>query len=137
MNEFDQFVKHKLHIKYYVRYTDDFIIVGENKEYLENLLPPINNFLKEKLSLKIHSKKFTIRKFSQGIDFLGYVVLPYYRVLRTKTKRRIFRKVLKRKSELELGIISRESFEQSLQSYFGVLGHCQGYKIKKEILGML
>ncbi|TSC55833.1 MAG: RNA-directed DNA polymerase [Parcubacteria group bacterium Greene0416_39] len=31
MNEFDQFVKHELKVKYYVRYTDDFAIVSDNE----------------------------------------------------------------------------------------------------------
>ena len=31
MNEFDQFVKHELRVKYYVRYTDDFAIVSDNQ----------------------------------------------------------------------------------------------------------
>ena len=51
MNEFDQFVKHKLKIKYYARYTDDFIIVSTDKVYLENLIPLIQDFLKTKLGI--------------------------------------------------------------------------------------
>jgi len=31
MNEFDQFVKHELRVKYYVRYTDDFVIASDNE----------------------------------------------------------------------------------------------------------
>ena len=31
LNDLDQFVKHKLKIKYYVRYVDDFVILHENK----------------------------------------------------------------------------------------------------------
>ena len=35
MNEFDQFVKHKLKAKYYIRYADDFIVLLEDKAWLE------------------------------------------------------------------------------------------------------
>ena len=45
LNEFDQFVKHKLKEKYYIRYADDFVILSENREYLENLIISISNFL--------------------------------------------------------------------------------------------
>jgi hypothetical protein len=41
MNEFDYYVKRALRVQYYARYTDDFVIVGENTAYLENLIPPI------------------------------------------------------------------------------------------------
>jgi len=34
---------------------------------------------------------------------------------------------------LDRGLISKDSFEQSLQSYFGMLKHCNGYKLKQEI----
>ncbi len=32
LNELDQFVKHKLKIKYYLRYCDDFMILAENRK---------------------------------------------------------------------------------------------------------
>ncbi len=59
-----------------------------------------------------------MKKLRQGIDFLGYVVLTYHIVLRTKTKRRTFRKIN----------------AKNLQPYVGVLKHCNGCKIKKHIL---
>ena len=133
LNGLDQFIKHKLKIKHYLRYCDDFAILGENREDLINLILPINNFLKEKLNLTLHSDKIIIRKYHQGIDFLGYVSLPHYKVLRTKTKKRIVKKIKRRYCQLQNDLISKESFSQSLQSYFGVLKHCKGYKIKKKI----
>ncbi len=136
LNELDQFIKHSLKINHYLRYCDDFVILGENKEYLLRLAPFIDNFLKEKLKLTLHPDKIIIRKHHQGIDFLGYVVLPHYRVLRTKTKGRILKKIEKRYLELRTDLISKESFNQSLQSYLGILKHCRGYKIKKKILSL-
>lgn len=49
MNEFDQFMKHEMKVEHYARYTDDFVIVSNDKEYLENLLPPMEDFLRSKL----------------------------------------------------------------------------------------
>lgn len=133
LNQLDQFIKRKLKIKYYLRYCDDFVILGENKEYLIDLVYLINSFIKEKLKLSLHSDKIIIRKYHQGIDFLGYVIFPHYRILRTRTKKRILKKIRKRYQESQAGLISKDSFNQSLQSYLGVLKHCQGYKIKKRI----
>lgn len=134
LNGLDQFIKHKFKAKYYLRYCDDFVILGENKEYLTNLIPLVDNFLKEKLKLFLHQDKIIIRKYHQGIDFLGYVVLPYYRALRTKTKRRILKKIKKRYQDLRTGLVSEQSFNQGLQSYLGILKHCRGYKIRKQII---
>ena len=121
LNELDQFIKHKLRAGYYIRYTDDFVILDKNKEFLEELIIPINNFLKNKLNLCLHPDKIIIRKYNQGIDFLGYVTLPYHRVLRTKTKRRMFKRVN----------------HKNLQSYLGVLKHCNSYKLEKKLLKLL
>ncbi len=133
MNKFDQFVKHKLKAKYYIRYADDFIFLSKDKKWLKNLIPRISEFLEKELKLELHPGKISIQTFSSGIDFLGYVVFPHHRILRTKTKRRILRKIAKNYSDLQKDIICKETFNQSLQSYLGILKHCEGYKIKKKI----
>jgi hypothetical protein len=61
MDKFDQFVKHKLKVKNYARYTDDFVIISDNKIYLEGLLPLIREFLKIELHLELHPKKVTLK----------------------------------------------------------------------------
>ena len=118
LNELDQFVKHTLRIKYYVRYTDDFLMLDKSEGCLKDLIVPISYFLNNQLKLSLHPDKIIMRKYNQGIDFLGYVTLPYYRVLRTKTKKRIFRRINGR----------------NIQSYLGVLKHCCGYKIENKII---
>lgn len=137
LNELDQFIKHQLKIKYYLRYCDDFVILSKNEIYLKNLINQINDFLQSCLKLKLHDDKILIRKFCQGIDFLGYVVLPYYRVLRTKTKKRILKKIEKRYQEAQSDLISEKSFNQNLQSYLGILKYCKGFKIKNKILSLI
>ncbi len=134
LNELDQFIKHNLKVKYYIRYCDDFVILSNNRENLEDSIPAINYFLKENLKLLLHSDKIKIKKYYQGIDFLGYVSFPYYRLLRTKTKRRMFRKIERRIRELKQREISEGSFNQTIQSYLGVLKHCNSYKLRKKIL---
>lgn len=133
LNELDQFIKHTLKEKYYLRYCDDFLILSDDKEYLADLVFKINDFLGEKLKLTLHPDKIILRKYRQGIDFLGYVVLPHHRVLRTKTKKRIFKKLRNKRQDLENAIISKESFNQSLQAYLGILKHCEGRKIKEKL----
>jgi RNA-directed DNA polymerase len=134
MNEFDQFVKHKLRVKNYVRYTDDFVIVSDDREYLEKLLPLITEFLQSRLSLTLHPKKIILRPFHQGVDFLGYIALPKYRSIRTKTKQRIFRKIGYRVAEYKRGDLSKDELNQVFQSYLGVLSHANTYKLQKRLL---
>lgn len=118
LNELDQFVKHGLKARYYIRYCDDFVILESSLARLEADTRNLQIFLKEKLSLTLHPRKVEIRKLQQGVDFLGYVSLPYYRVLRTKTKRRILERVSKK----------------SLASYLGLLSHCKSVLLKNQLL---
>jgi DNA polymerase III delta subunit len=138
LNELDQFVKHKLKIKYYVRYCDDFVILDQSKV---NLIYKIDNFLKNHLKLSLHPDKISIRKYNQGIDFLGYVSFPYFKILRVKTRKRIIQKTKEKEKALKNGKISKEFFDQSIQSCLGILKHCDSYKIKRNIfdkfLGMI
>jgi len=133
MNEFDQFAKHKLKAKHYIRYSDDFVIFSESKEWLENAIYPIKIFLKEKLRLDLHPGKIYLKTLASGMDFLGWVNFFDHRVLRTKTKRRMLRNIEQKRFLLREELISEETFSQSLQSYLGILKHCRGYKIAEKI----
>lgn len=133
MNEFDQFMKNSLKVRNYVRYTDDFAIVSESSTYLGGLLGPIAEFLDRKLALNLHPKKITIRKLSRGIDYLGYIIFPNYRLVRTKTKHRMFTKLRRRTAEFHNGRVSRPTLEQSLQSYIGVLSHANTHRFVSEL----
>jgi retron-type reverse transcriptase len=130
MDVFDKFIKHELRIKHYVRYTDDFILLSENKKYLEGLIPQMEMFLEQKLKLNLHPKKVILNKLTQGIDFLGYVVLPYHQVLRTKTKNRMFKKLGAKLMKYQLGKMDRNKLRQSINSYLGVLKHCRSQNLR-------
>lgn len=134
LNPLDQFIKRILRQKYYVRYADDFIVLGRDQQHLQELMPTINEFLKEKLALGLHPQKICVRKWNQGIDFLGYISFPHYTIVRTKTKRRIFQKLKTKKKELVKGFIDNQSFNQTVQSYLGILKHCRGEGIRRKIL---
>ncbi len=133
MNEFDQFVKHKLKAKYYIRYSDDFVILSENKKWLEHQILLMWKFLYEKLKLKLHPDKIFIKTISSGIDFLGMVNFGDHRVLRTKTKRRMLKKIDNNRQKLLTGMVKEKYFNRSLQSYLGILKHCCGQKIESAI----
>ena len=121
MNELDQFIKHKLRVPFYIRYTDDFVIIYNSREQLMAWLEKIRDFLRQKLKLDLHPNKVTIRKYHWGIDFLGYVQHPTYRLLRQKTKNRILKATTEGVSVA------------ALQSYLGVLGHADAESLKDEL----
>ncbi len=121
MNKFDQFMKSRLRIKYYLRYADDFAILSRDKRYLENLIPQISEFLNERLKLALHPDKVFIKSFSSGVDFLGWVHFSDHRVLRTASKRRMFRGLKKRPGE------------QTIASYIGMLAHGNATRLAQQV----
>lgn len=119
MNEFDQFIKHHMKAKYYIRYADDFVILSQDKAWLEELLPKMGNFLMERLRLELHPDKVFIKTLNSGVDFLGWVHFPEHRVLRTTTKNRMMKRIKENpKSEVK-------------NSYLGLLRHGNTFKLKK------
>lgn len=120
-------------MKYYLRYADDMMILSDQKSELDEILPQIENFLREKLKLELHPRKIIIRPLHQGIDFVGYVVLPNHRLLRTATKRRMFRKLSEKYNSSFKDKLSEESFDQSLQSYLGILSHANANTLQETI----
>ena len=126
MNEFDQYVKHRLKVKYYIRYADDFVILSENRVWLEDILVEMQTFLSNQLKLDLHPNKVFIKTIASGVDFLGWVHFPYHRVLRTATKRKMFRKL----KCLDVD----EDNKKVLASYLGLLRHGDTFKIRQDII---
>jgi len=122
MNEFDQFMKHILKQKYYIRYADDFVIMHRDLGVLEEILPKIRNFLEGNLKLTLHPDKVYIKTFASGVDFLGWVNFSTHKVLRTTTKRRMFKKLER-----------SEGKPATIQSYLGMIKHGNTYRVKEKI----
>lgn len=76
LDQLDRYVKHTLKIEHYGRYVDDFYMISANKTALLNLVPIIDEFLKN-IGLKLHPKKRFLQEVHRGVPFLGAVVYPY------------------------------------------------------------
>ena len=124
MNEFDQFMKRELRIRYYVRYADDFVVVHESRRYVTGLIPKIAKFLEVRLALSLHPGKVSVTTFASGVDFLGWVHFPHHRTLRTSTKRRM------------LKVLARRQTDATLASYLGLLSHGNTRKLIRKIVAL-
>ena len=121
LNPFDQWVKHNLKVKHYLRYADDMVFLSADKQFLINILSEIKNFLQDNLKLNVHPDKIIIKTIASGVDFLGWLHFPAHRILRKSTKRRMFSRIK----------ISPNN--QTLQSYLGLLSHGDTFKLQTEL----
>lgn len=122
MNEFDQFVKNELKVKYYIRYADDFVVLSDNRAELEALVLKFREFLEKELKLELHPRKLSIKTYAAGVDFLGWVNFPKHRVLRNSTKRKMMRR------------INENPSEATIASYKGLLSHGNAHKLFEKYL---
>lgn len=121
LNEFDRFVKHRLKETYYLRYADDFVIMGRDRDHLLSLVPRLDVYLQSELKLQLHPAKISIRSFFSGQDFLGWVHFPKYRVLRAVSRRRMFAKLKKRADQ------------PVRASYLGLLSHGNAHYLRQQV----
>ncbi len=83
LNDFDHFVKRELKRKRYIRYVDDFVIFGDDKEELARIKQKIEEYLQVKLKLTLRDD-YRLRAVRDGLDFLGYIVRPHYMLVRKR-----------------------------------------------------
>ncbi|MFH1226101.1 MAG: reverse transcriptase/maturase family protein [bacterium] len=122
LNRLDQFIKHQIKAKNYIRYADDFVVFSQDKKWLTEIIPQIGNYLENDLHLQLHPDKISVKTIASGVDYLGWVYFPDYRVLRTASKRKMFR-----------NIKIKSGRNETVQSYLGLLSHGNTEKLKKKI----
>lgn len=81
----DQFAKHQLHARYYGRYVDDFYLLHESAQWLNDALASINSFVPKRLGAQLNPRKTILQPLARGIDFVGHVIKPWRRTTRNRT----------------------------------------------------
>ncbi|MEA3560518.1 MAG: reverse transcriptase/maturase family protein [Candidatus Omnitrophota bacterium] len=135
LNELDQFVKHNLRCRYYLRYTDDFILLDSSREKLVPRIEEIGEFLKSRLGLRLHPKRMKLQPVLNGIDFLGYIIRRDYILIRRRvvnnmnTRLRYFERCGAK--GLDYGAL--EELRSSIQSYLGHFKWANSYKLRENL----
>jgi len=135
LNDFDNFIKRVLKRKYYMRYVDDFVILGQSKEELFELKEQIAHYLWKALGLQLREQYF-LKETKQGIDFLGYVVKPSHTLVRQRVVNNFKQKKAQFLEEcFEDGTCSLEDalrFKEINASYFGHIKHADSFRLMKK-----
>jgi len=146
LNELDQFVKHKLKCRFYLRYVDDFVLLHESEAQLMLWREQIQAFLTSRLQLELKELSEPV-SVSSGCDFLGYVTRPQYKLVR----RRVFHHCLEKLDALQQQMVRqqhkglslhlrtefRDKLQASLASYFGHFQHASSFKLEQMLFAKL
>ena len=76
----------------------------------------------------MHPAKIILRRSDWGVDWLGQVLLPSYRILRVCTKRRMMRKIQKAVSDSKY-----EQQKSTLASYWGLIKPVAHRELSRQI----
>ncbi len=130
LNELDQFVKHNLKAKYYIRYVDDFVILHYNKKVLEKYKAEIDNFLRKNLELELHPDKSSILTLKGGIGFLGFRIFFHHKLIKKKNLNNFDRKFRKLRKLYKEGLIDREKIIEKLEGWLSYVSHANTFKYR-------
>lgn len=131
MNALDHYVKEVLRIPVYLRYSDDLLFASRDRDELFEVLGRVELFLHQNRKLTLHPHKISLRPFHHGNDWLGAVLYPGYRVMRTKTKKRVLERVDGVIHEYMDNFAVFDQYRSTLASYAGLAGVCGERELAK------
>lgn len=137
LHELDEFVKHVLREKHYVRYMDDFLIVHHDKAHLHRVRAQIEKFLWSRLRLKTNAKMqiFPVGEQSgRAVDFLGYRIWTTHRRLRKSSISRITRTLKRMQRQFASGKIELSKIRESIVSWVAHASHADTYGLRRKLL---
>jgi len=143
LDALDQFVKHTLKVRWYIRYVDDLVLLDGDRHTLQEWTEEIDAFLKKTLKLELHGHRRIIRPVSNGIDFVGYIVRPSHLYIR----RRVVEKCKTAITDQTKGMLKRmnhcismvfmpgacHKLYCTLNSYLGAYSHASSYHLVQSI----
>ena len=112
LDPLDQFVKHRLRARHYVRYVDDFVLLHESPRQLNAWLAEISAFVDRGLRVRLNTSKTILQPLERGVDFVGQLIHPW----RTITRRRTVRAAVHR-----LLTMPADKVYQAANSYLGLV----------------
>ncbi|MBI2145963.1 helix-turn-helix domain-containing protein [Candidatus Woesearchaeota archaeon] len=134
LNELDQFVKHTLKARYYIRYVDDFVILHSSSNLLKMYEQKIGLFLREKLALELHPHKSKIVNLESGVHFLGFRIFYHYRLIRKKNMHKSQQKFRQLQQEYQEGLLNREKVIEYLEGWLAFASQANTYKYRRWLI---
>nr|DAL48505.1 MAG TPA_asm: hypothetical protein [Caudoviricetes sp.] len=139
---FDHWIKEVKKVKYYFRYADDIVILGDDPKALHKLRVEIEEYLNSNLKLSLRKtdpvtgkKKWKFQVFKvdahRGIDFVGYIFFHTHTLIRKGIKKNMCRKAAKLNKRKN---ISDLEYKQTICSWFGWAKYSNSKHLLKTII---
>lgn len=137
LSDFDNYIKRELKMKHYGRYVDDFFLMHESKEYLQEIMGKLKTYLKKNHGLTIHPRKIYLQEVKKGVDFLGAYLKPHRRYIKNRTLKDVRKAAHKWSVKLEhkesLNATSLLPFLSVVNSYYGYMAQFKTYGFRRKL----
>ena len=129
LNELDHYLKEEVKCPCYLRYMDDLIIFGNDKNWLTEVKGLVRLKLAE-IKLAMHEDKSQIYETKNGVPFLGYHIWPSHRLVLAQNIKRFRLRMKKYFKLLEKEVINSQRIFTSIQSWLGFAGNADSYNLR-------
>lgn len=119
LNPLDHFIKRELKVKSYVRYVDDFVMIGLSLDEAKEFKRRCENFVQDKLNLRL--SHWHIQKIKRGINFVGYRTWKSIKFVRKHSMFKMKRAIKKFKLESIVSLIGHAKGTGSIPYYRSML----------------
>ncbi|MCP4379507.1 MAG: RNA-dependent DNA polymerase [bacterium] len=133
LNELDHLLKERLQVTGYLRYMDDFLLFGLNKQRLRDWLVRLRDYLHTTLRLDLKEEALRLLPVSEGIPFLGFRVFPGLIRLDRRQQIRFRRKIRQREQAFREGDIDEETLVRSVNSLIAHIAHADSYRMRRAL----
>jgi len=133
LNGFDHHLKETIKCGPYIRYMDDLIVFGNDKNKLDDIKKTIKGYV-NRLKLKLHPHKTRVYLTAKGIAFLGYKIYPTHRLIVRQNIKRLRKRIKNYFELLKLKLIFPQKITCSIQSWLGYAIHADSFYLRREVL---
>ena len=128
-SEFDHWMKETLHVKYYMRYMDDIIILMDSKEKLHELRKKIEVYFETNMRITMKDNWQVFPTFKRGVDYPAFRTFFGFTLLRKTTCQSFKRKMNRLMKKMKAGVLFNHSDFCCVFSDEGWLGSCDSFRL--------
>ena len=132
LNALDQFVKHDLKCRAYLRYCDDFLLFAGDKAVLWRWRREIIDVLAA-LRLTMHTERAQVYPAADGIPWLGFRIFPTHRRLLRRNVKAFMRRFRAQRDAFHRGELSPEDVRRSLDAWIAHASHGDTYRLRRRL----
>ena len=136
LDPLDHYLREEVRVGGYVRYCDDFVVLGDSKQELTAVKVNTEAFVAG-LRLRLHPTKCMVYPVGEGVAFLGFKVYPDHRLLLKPNHRRFRKRMRHLRQGFADGSVVPADIGRSMQAWLAHAAHGDTYHLREGLLAEL